>query len=111
MLPRKSPFTTCCIPTPTLDAGPAASSLEDLELPVLHDLDGGLVLAVARRREREGAERRVEVLHLGEARLDVLAARLAAGLLDGLRQDQHAGIGLGGELIGGEAARGHRLLE
>src|SRR2546421_130035 len=64
--------------------------LEYLELPALHLLHARLVFRVALLRERELAERRVEVLHLREAVLDVVAAGLVARLADGLGDDDHA---------------------
>src|SRR5439155_6540267 len=78
------------------------------ELAVLDLLHTGLVPGVAALREGELSQRGVEILHLREARVDVLAARLASALLDGLRQDDHAGVGLGGELVRIDAGFLHR---
>src|SRR5258708_2655385 len=66
--------------------------LDDLELAVLHLLHRRLVLRVARWREGELAQRRVEVLDLAQPGLDVEAARLAARRPDGLGADHHTGL-------------------
>src|SRR5712692_6516563 len=92
MLPTKTPLRICWAidaprsalrPSP---AKPAPPLLDELEL----------------------AERRIEVLHLAESGLDVVAAALAARLLDGLGDDQDAGVRLGGELVGVYARLLHR---
>ena len=69
-------------------------------LPSFTIWTAGVVAAVAVRQEGELAERRGEVLHLREAGLDVVAPALAAGLLDGLGDHQHAGVGLGANWSG-----------
>src|SRR5512138_744442 len=106
MLPRKSPLTICW-PTPA--SGPGL--LQDLELAVLDHLHRRLVAPVPVLEERELAERRGQVLHLGEPGLDVRPAALAPGLLDGLGDREDAGVGLRAELVGVHAARLHDLEE
>src|SRR6266536_5999253 len=88
MLPRNTPFTTCCRAPPRFSTRSSARSLEDLEAAVLHDLHRRLVAPVAVGQKRELPERRREVLHLGEPRHDVVPAPLVARLADGLGQDR-----------------------
>src|SRR5438128_1409843 len=102
MLPTKMPLSACW---------PMRGLLDDLELAVLDHLHAGLVLRVARGRERELAERRVQVLHLGQAGVDVLAAALAPRQLDGLGEDVQPGVRLRRELIRVDALLCHRLQE
>ena len=95
---RRIPYVERAARAPTKQMGPYIAG-DDLELAVLDLLDRRLVVAVAVLEEREFAERGGQVLDLGEAGLDALAVALHARLLDGLGDDEHAGIGLGGELV------------
>src|SRR5256885_2260597 len=107
MLPRKMPLIACCIS----NAPGLLLLLHDLELLALDFLHARLVLCVALLGEGELAEWSVEILHLRESVLDVVASGLVPGFTDCLGDDEDARVRLRGELIGRDALLLHRLLE